>query len=642
MVQIGTFLLAHVFSALLPPVDPNEDDFYGILGLELNATNEQIRKAYKIKSLKLHPDKVAQRGNMGKEEAAAEYEKVQEAYAVLVNKEKKEKYHALKYSSTRYRFIEQGALANPGSLFENLSGASVLEKTRLVALSWTMMLLVLVQPILIAEKINHSLAGAGALADSSWAAILVPYWIFGALGILSLGALLIFAPTEAKLPMLLNLLEQFFWYLAVIFMTEKWEGWTTPYSRTLIPAYVAIVLRWIQSIVLIAKIRSDVAKMVTVEYLEKEVLKGKKLDDLTDEEEEKLRTNYIIITVQPDFEPIVPEGDEETDAKTLEEQKVESSPEYESATDIYNTTLGSLYGSVTFGIIFLILLTLKLDGNLGGSWWTVFTPIWIYVIARILYSVSVFCCGTTVIGDELLTDTSTTVPASQEVNSNVGLSDESKKNDEKKVVSREKEEGDKTPTMSTEAKPYQPTSEKAFKMVEREVTDSEKKSDTNSEPEIHIDEETYKAWQSAYAEANESAIEAQSKAAGDCCKYTFQMIFLCLVVAKIEEATDSDAEVGFNVLWILFPFFLIFACLGVSFAMLIYGATSDPFPGMDGNEQEGFDVNEVSEQVDVGEDVENPTPTSSSNSKVTPAPSTEVDEPEKANNASNGEMEDLD
>jgi curved DNA-binding protein CbpA len=86
MLQIGTLLLANVFAALLPPVDPDEVDFYEILGVESNATDAQIRKAYKSKSLKLHPDKVAQRRDYSnKEEAAAEYEKVQEAYSVLVN-----------------------------------------------------------------------------------------------------------------------------------------------------------------------------------------------------------------------------------------------------------------------------------------------------------------------------------------------------------------------------------------------------------------------------------------------------------------------------------------------------------------------------------------------------------------------------
>ena len=84
-VQVGTWILANVFSALLPPKEsagstttaegseqaPEEEDvcFYTILNISENATNEEIRKAYKKASLKYHPDKVAQRGNINKEEA---------------------------------------------------------------------------------------------------------------------------------------------------------------------------------------------------------------------------------------------------------------------------------------------------------------------------------------------------------------------------------------------------------------------------------------------------------------------------------------------------------------------------------------------------------------------------------------------
>jgi len=87
---IGSFL----FSALLPPRDDAELSFYEILGLENSnnshtvgpntASDDEIRKAYRKLSLKLHPDKIAQRyGGTAehatkKEEAAAEYEKVQE------------------------------------------------------------------------------------------------------------------------------------------------------------------------------------------------------------------------------------------------------------------------------------------------------------------------------------------------------------------------------------------------------------------------------------------------------------------------------------------------------------------------------------------------------------------------------------
>ena len=54
LMQFGTFLLVNVFSALLPPVDPEEKDFYLILNVERNAKPEEIRKAYKKLSLRLH------------------------------------------------------------------------------------------------------------------------------------------------------------------------------------------------------------------------------------------------------------------------------------------------------------------------------------------------------------------------------------------------------------------------------------------------------------------------------------------------------------------------------------------------------------------------------------------------------------
>jgi DnaJ-class molecular chaperone len=131
MPQVGLLLVVHVFSALFPPVDAKETTYYDILTVDRTATPEDIRKSYKKLSLKLHPDKVAQRGDLKADEAAADYEKVQEAYAVLANEQKRATYDALT-TPTRYRFYAQGAMANPGALYENLSGASCLHKTRLL------------------------------------------------------------------------------------------------------------------------------------------------------------------------------------------------------------------------------------------------------------------------------------------------------------------------------------------------------------------------------------------------------------------------------------------------------------------------------------------------------------------------------
>ena len=66
-------------------------DYYKILGVEKNASDAEIRKAYKKLALKWHPDK-----NSGSEDAKAKADKmfrqVNEANAVLTDRNKRDKY----------------------------------------------------------------------------------------------------------------------------------------------------------------------------------------------------------------------------------------------------------------------------------------------------------------------------------------------------------------------------------------------------------------------------------------------------------------------------------------------------------------------------------------------------------------------
>jgi molecular chaperone DnaJ len=59
-------------------------DFYEVLGVERNASNEDIRKAYKREALKHHPDR-----NPGNAEAEASFKAINEAYQVLSDEEKR-------------------------------------------------------------------------------------------------------------------------------------------------------------------------------------------------------------------------------------------------------------------------------------------------------------------------------------------------------------------------------------------------------------------------------------------------------------------------------------------------------------------------------------------------------------------------
>jgi len=55
-----------------------EKDYYEILGVDRNATQEEIKKAYRKMALKYHPDR-----NPDDQEAEEKFKEINEAYQVL-------------------------------------------------------------------------------------------------------------------------------------------------------------------------------------------------------------------------------------------------------------------------------------------------------------------------------------------------------------------------------------------------------------------------------------------------------------------------------------------------------------------------------------------------------------------------------
>jgi len=64
-----------------------KEDYYEILDVDKNATAAEIKKAYRKKAIKYHPDK-----NPGDKTAEEKFKKAAEAYEVLNNPDKKAKY----------------------------------------------------------------------------------------------------------------------------------------------------------------------------------------------------------------------------------------------------------------------------------------------------------------------------------------------------------------------------------------------------------------------------------------------------------------------------------------------------------------------------------------------------------------------
>jgi molecular chaperone DnaJ len=71
-----------------------KEDYYDILGVGKSASESEIKKAYRKKAIKFHPDK-----NPGDSSAEENFKKAAEAYEILGNQEKRSKYDQFGHSA---------------------------------------------------------------------------------------------------------------------------------------------------------------------------------------------------------------------------------------------------------------------------------------------------------------------------------------------------------------------------------------------------------------------------------------------------------------------------------------------------------------------------------------------------------------
>ncbi len=84
-------------------------DYYEILGVDKNASDGEIKKAYRKKAMKFHPDR-----NKGDEEAAKKFKQASEAYEVLKDPQKRQRYDQFGHAGVN------GGRGGPGD-FEDVS-----------------------------------------------------------------------------------------------------------------------------------------------------------------------------------------------------------------------------------------------------------------------------------------------------------------------------------------------------------------------------------------------------------------------------------------------------------------------------------------------------------------------------------------
>ena len=91
-------------------MEEQKRDYYEVLGVEKNATDEDLKKAYRRLAKKYHPDT-----NPGDKEAEEKFKEASEAYGVLSDPDKRKRYDQFGHAA-----FEGGA---GGSGFEGFTGA---------------------------------------------------------------------------------------------------------------------------------------------------------------------------------------------------------------------------------------------------------------------------------------------------------------------------------------------------------------------------------------------------------------------------------------------------------------------------------------------------------------------------------------
>jgi DnaJ-domain-containing protein 1 len=72
----------------------NWEDYYQILGVDPNTSQEKIKEAYRYKAFILHPDRLRDLSKSVRHQAEEDFKKVNQAYEVLKDPQKREKYNS--------------------------------------------------------------------------------------------------------------------------------------------------------------------------------------------------------------------------------------------------------------------------------------------------------------------------------------------------------------------------------------------------------------------------------------------------------------------------------------------------------------------------------------------------------------------
>lgn len=95
-------------------------DYYEVLGVSRNATDDELKKAYRKLAIKYHPDKMVGKPEAEQKEAEEKFKEIAEAYDVLSNAEKRKRYDQFGHNMGPQGFPGGGAYYGGGMNMDDI------------------------------------------------------------------------------------------------------------------------------------------------------------------------------------------------------------------------------------------------------------------------------------------------------------------------------------------------------------------------------------------------------------------------------------------------------------------------------------------------------------------------------------------
>jgi curved DNA-binding protein CbpA len=143
-------------------------EYYLTLDITPQASYDEVKRAYKKRSLQLHPDRLAQKGIQVTADHNLQFQKLKEAYDVLSDPRKRKIYD--KIGKSGLKLVDSPQEINPRELLRNFQNNKA-DRLKLVLLIFLICCFIIIFPILFCLKCD------GRIDNVPWVGLWTPMWL---------------------------------------------------------------------------------------------------------------------------------------------------------------------------------------------------------------------------------------------------------------------------------------------------------------------------------------------------------------------------------------------------------------------------------------------------------------------------------